>query len=125
MLVTIIHVNLGQPLQAIIGNIHSLTEVTEEDSLISEQNLNDPQFSPCLTLMLIGAYVDTLCLSQTSVAERSPIHSRYFSLPTRLLIYPKTGYFFFLPIHSNKRARNVFPEINICTSAAFNRRKSC
>lgn len=68
-----------------------------EGSLISEQNLNDCQFSLCFNLMHTGAYVDTLGLSQTSVAERSPIHSRHFSLTTHLFIYPKKGYCFLPP----------------------------
>jgi len=115
--VTIIHVNLGQPLQGIIGNSHCLTAVNRKAAWISEQNLNDPQFSLYFTSMYIGAHV--------SAAERSPTQARYLSLPICLFIYPKTGHSFFLPVHSNKRARIVFLEISSCTSAHFNRRWSC
>lgn len=75
-LVTIILVNLGQPLQVIVGNIHSLTEVNRKAAWISEQHLRDPLFSLYITLMHIGARVDILGLSKTSAAERSPTHSR-------------------------------------------------
>lgn len=108
MLVTIIPVNLGQLLQVILSNIHSLTEVNRKAAWISEQNLNDPQFPLCFTSMSI-AHIDILVLSKSCTAERSPRHSRHLSLPTSLPIYPKTGRSFFLSICSNKRV-TVFPE---------------